>query len=580
MTNRKKLNLGQSDFKNIIKSNSYFVDKSLLIKEVIDTEKSVLLFPRPRRFGKTLNLSMLKYFFDKNEPENKKLFENLKIWQTQDYIKNNCGKYPVISLSFKDAKANTWTETLTFIKKEVSKAYEEHYYLLDHDILRDYEKEIFLKIIKRTADNIDFSVSLYELSKFLQRYHKEKIIILIDEYDTPIQAGYGKFYDEVVSFMRNLLSGAFKDNANLYKGIITGILRVSKESIFSGLNNLSVFSILNNQFSDKFGFTEQEVKEIINDFEVKTDYNQIKKWYNGYKFGKVKDIYNPWSILNYALHPEDGFKTFWTNTSANELIKNEIKKKDADNIRQEILKLINNEIIVKDIEENFVFTDLDTPKEVLWTLLTYSGYLTTQNNISRKKHELVIPNYEIKTVFQDTITEWLETDIKIQQSLLENTANQLVNNEVEEFEKGFKKIIGDTFSYYDTAKNNEYVYHSYILGLLAIIGDDYIIKSNKESGEGRYDIMLIPLPAEKIHEFSQRYGVVIEIKQIEKQQEKEKKEDFNKRINEQIKFAENQIERNKYYKELIDNKIEEKNIVKIPIVFAGKEPYILKLTKD
>jgi len=316
---------------------------------------------------------------------------------------------------------------------------------------------------------------LNELSEYLHRHHNEKVVILIDEYDTPIQSGYGKYYNEVISFMRNLLSGAFKDNSNLYKGIITGILWVSKESIFSGLNNLSVYSILDNQFSDKFGFTEQEVQEIIKDFEVETEYSQIKKWYNGYKFGKVKNIYNPWSILNYVLHPEDGFKPFWTNTSSNELIKNEIKKKDADNIRQEMLKLINNEVVIKDIEENFVFSDFEIDNELLWTLLVYSGYLTTRNNVSRKEYELKIPNYELKTIFQDTILKWLQMDVKIVKSLIQETANHLINNHIPEFEDGFKRIIGDTFSYYDTAKNNEYVYHSYILGLLAIIGDDYTI---------------------------------------------------------------------------------------------------------
>ena len=567
MIYRKKLNLGQSDFKNIINTNSYFIDKSLLIKEIIDTEKSVLLFPRPRRFGKTLNLSMLKCFFNKNEPKNEKLFTELNIWQTEEYIKSNCGKYPIIFLSFKDAKANNWNETLNYIKIEIAKTYAEHYYLFESNSLRDYEKDTFLKILNKKADITDFAVSLNLLSEYLERHHKEKVVILIDEYDTPIQAGYRKFYDEVVSFMRNLLSGAFKDNANLYKGIITGILRVSKESIFSGLNNLSVYSILDNPFSDKFGFTEQEVKKIIKDFKVETEYKLIKKWYNGYKFGKTTDIYNPWSILNYALAPNDGFKTFWTNTSANELIKNEIKKKEADNIRQELLKLINNEIIIKDIEENFVFTDLDTPKEILWTLLTYSGYLTQKNKVSRKEYEITIPNYEVKTVFQDTIIEWIQTDIKIIKSLLQNTANYLINNQIEKFEEGFKQIIGDTFSYYDTAKNNEYIYHSYILGLLAIIGDDYVIKSNKESGEGRYDIMLIP------HDKSQN-GVVIEIKQIKKQKDNENNEDFVKRINETIKIAYSQINKNMYYKELIDNKIKLENIIKVTIVFAGKEPHI------
>ena len=573
MTHRKKLNLGQSDFKNIINTNSYFIDKSLLIKEIIDTEKSVLLFPRPRRFGKTLNLSMIKYFFDINEPDNDKLFGNLKIWNSDEEIKENCGKYPVINLSFKDAKANNWNDCYELITNEITQLYRKFNYLLKDNILEEYEKNDYNLIINRKSKPTDYQNSIKQLSEYLQRYHNETVIILVDEYDTPIQAGYGKFYNEVVPFMRNLLSGAFKDNSNLYKGVITGILRVSKESIFSGLNNLSVFSILDDEFSDKFGFTENEVKNILTDFNIKTDYAEIKKWYDGYKFGETIKIYNPWSILNFAVSKNEKFKTFWTNTSANELIKREIKKKDANNIRQELLKLINNEIIIKDIEENFVFTDLDIDNELLWTLLTYSGYLTTREKISRKEYEIVIPNYEIKTIFQDTILNWLKTDVKIIKSLLQNTANYLINNQIEKFENGFKEIIGDTFSYYDTAKNNEYIYHSYILGLLAIIGDDYIIKSNKESGEGRYDILLIPHDKFK-------NGVVIEIKQIEKQQAVEKIHDFSLRINKEIEVAINQIDRNKYYKELLENQLTEQQIIKIPIVFAGKEPYIIPIEID
>jgi len=567
MAERKKLNLGYSDFKNIIQSNSYFVDKSLFIQEVIETEKNVLLLPRPRRFGKTLNLSMLQCYFEKGDPENQQLFKDLKIGQVGHDIQQHCCKYPTISLSFKDAKARNWDETFKYIKKEISKLYQHHEYLLNNNVLSKHEKIKFDKIITETGDTVDFAVSLSELSDYLHRYHHEKVVILVDEYDTPIQASYAKFYDEAVSFMRNLLSGAFKDNSNLYKGIITGILRVSKESIFSGLNNLSVCSILEDEFSDKFGFTEPEVRGILADFNIKTDYAEIKRWYDGYKFGETTPIYNPWSILNFVVSKNETFKTFWTNTSSNELIKNEIKKKNADNVRQEILKLINNETIVKDIEENFVFTDLDTPKEVLWTLLTFGGYLTTRNKVSRKEYELVIPNYELKTVFQDTILEWLQTDIKIIKSLLQDTTHHLLNNHVKEFELGFKQIIGDTFSYYDTAKNNEYVYQSYILGLLAIIGDDYIIKSNRESREGRYDIMLVP------HDKSKN-GVVIEIKSIEKQRDNENKANFQKRIHEAIQLASAQIDKNHYYKELLAHKVKIQNIIKIPIVFAGKEPFI------
>ncbi len=573
MQNRKKLNLGYSDFKDIIQSNNYFVDKSLLIEEVLNSQKAVLLFPRPRRFGKTLNLSMLRYFFDKNEPENKNLFKDLKIWQTGEDIKQHCCKYPIIYLTFKDAKADTWQECYELIVSEIVILYRKHRYLLENSILYDDEKDIFNKILRKTASKSEYKESLKLLSEYLQRYHNKKVVILIDEYDTPIQASHNKFYKEAISFMRSLLSGALKDNSNLYKGVITGILRVSKESIFTGLNNLSVYSILDEEFSAQFGFTELEVKQIIKDFNIKTDYSEIKRWYDGYKFGETTKIYNPWSILNFVVSKNEKFKTFWTYTSSNELIKEQIKKKDAENIREEILKLINGESIKKDLEANFVFPDLSKNIDLFWTLLTYSGYLTTRKEISRKKHELVIPNFEIKIIFQDTILEWLKMDVKVQQSLLENTANYLITNEIEKFEKGFKKVIGDTFSYYDTAKNHEYVYHSYILGLLAIIGDDYIIKSNGEGGEGRYDIMLIP------HDKS-KYGVVIEIKQIEKQKEKESDNNFTKRINVKIKDALAQIDRNKYYKTLIDNKIEHKKIIKLPIVFAGKEPYVIPSKTD
>lgn len=566
----KELNLGNSDFKDIIENNYYFVDKSPLIEEVIKVQKAVVLLPRPRRFGKTLNLSMLKSFFDKNEKDNQKLFENLEIWKNKKIVEKHFGKYPVIYLTFKDAKAANWERIFKHLKSEIAEIYQKHRYLLDSDELFEEDKVYFKDILSRRGDEIDFEISLKKLSKFLYRFHNQKVVILIDEYDTPIQSGYGNFYEEVVLFMRNLLSGAFKDNSNLYKGIITGILKVSKESIFSGLNNLSVYSILDAEFADKFGFTEVEVKQLLTDFEKKTDYLEIKKWYDGYKFGETTKIYNPWSILNFVVSKSEKFKPYWTNTSANGLIKNEIKKKDAGNIRLEVLKLISNESIVKNIEENFVFSDFKSRKNLFWTLLIFSGYLTTKEQSARKEYKLVIPNYEIKIIFQDTILEWFESDIKVRKSILEKTANYLINNDLVEFEVGFKQIIGDTFSYYDTAKNNEYIYHSYTLGLLAIIGDDYIIKSNKESGEGRYDIMLIP------HDKTKN-GVVIEIKQIEKLRENESKTEFRNRINSHLQSALNQIDRNKYYTELIENKIDKSRIIKVPVVFAGKEPYITHL---
>ncbi len=565
MNTRKELNLGYSDFKNIIENNNYYVDKSLLIREVIKAEKTVLLLPRPRRFGKTLNLSMLNYFFDIQQPENEKLFTELKIWQTEPEIKEKRGKYPVIFLSFKDVKGNNWAKTFEQITFEIVSAYKQHLYLLNGDLLNDFEKTDFNDVLYKRASEANYENSLKQLSEYLYRYHKQSAVILIDEYDAPIQSGYKKYYEEAVSFMRNLLSGAFKDNKYLYKGVITGILRVSKESIFSELNNISVYSVLDNLFSEHFGFTETETKQILNDFSVPTDYEEIMMWYDGYKFGNTADIYNPWSILNYALEYQNGFRTFWVNTSSDSLLRERLQERDADFTREQLMKLINNETIEKVIEENFVFPDLDTDKELLWTLLTFSGYLTAKNKTGRNTYELAIPNYEIKTVFQDIIVKWLNIDIKIQKSLLIETTKHLINNEIKLFEKGFKKIIGDTFSYFDINGEPEKVYQSYVLGLLAIIGDDYIIKSNRESGEGRYDIMLIPHDKNK-------FGVIIEIKQLTRN-EKDSNEIIAEKINNKIKEALNQIEQNKYYKELLEHNISK--IIKLPIVFVGKEPHIL-----
>jgi hypothetical protein len=563
----KKLDLGNSDFKSIIENNNYFVDKSLFIKEIIDTQKQVLLLPRPRRFGKTLNLSMLHYYFDIDQRNEPNLFENLAIWKTEDEIKEKHTKYPTMFISFKDAKEENWLESLELIINEIIELYTSCNFLLETDVLSQNEKTEFENIINKTEKNTTYQQSLKKLSKYLSLYYNQKVIILIDEYDTPIQAGYKRFYTEVVSFMRNLLSGALKDNKYLYKGVITGILRVSKESIFSGLNNISVYSILDEEFSDKFGFTESETKQILADLEVPTEYSQIKNWYNGYKIGTTTDIYNPWSILNYAVAHKAGFKPYWINTSSDELLKEQIKAKNANRTREQLLELISNQSIEKIIDENFVFTDLDRKKDLMWTLLAFSGYLTIDQKLSVNRYLLKIPNYEIKYVFQTIILDWLEAEVKIQQNLLIETTKFLINNEIEKFERGFKEIIGDTFSYFDLQGEPENVYQSYVLGLLAIVGDDYIIKSNRESGEGRYDICLIP------HDTS-KYGIVIEIKQISRDA-KDNHDTFVAKINHKIIEAKTQIDKNQYYKELIDHKIP--NIIKLPIVFAGKEPYIIPI---
>ncbi|HAN79782.1 MAG TPA: AAA family ATPase [Bacteroidales bacterium] len=567
----KYINLGNSDFKNTIENKNYFVDKSLFIEEVIKTQAQVLLIPRPRRFGKTLNLSMLRYFFDIQQPENKMLFKELALWKNQEIFKLHSNNYPVIYLSFKDAKSNRWDETFEIIKSEIISQFEKFAFITSTTILSESEKNIYNSIRSKTALNTDYQRSLKILSEYLYRYFNKKVVILIDEYDVPIQSGYNDFYDDVISFMRNLLSGAYKDNSYLYKGLITGILRVSKESIFSGLNNVSTFSILEPEFADKFGFTEKEVLQIISDFHLKTNFVKIKEWYNGYCIGDTNSIYNPWSILNFAATKNERFDTFWVNTSSDKLLKDEINKKESNLIRLDLQQLISNGSIEKEIEQNFVFPDLKKDTDLLWTLLLYSGYLTATEEISRKKYKLRIPNYEIKTVFQDIVIKWLKTDVRIYRSLLDETTNNLINNQIPEFEYNFRQVMGDTFSYFDTSTNPEFVYQSYVLGLLAILGDTYIIKSNRESGNGRYDIMLIPHDKTK-------FGIVIEIKQTEKQTANESKKQFSTRINNLLDQALKQIENKMYYKELLENKIESNKIIKLPIVFAGKMPYITKIT--
>jgi len=353
--------------------------------------------------------------------------------------------------------------------------------------------------------------------------------------------------------------------------LITGVMRVARESIFSDWNNFSVYGITSTYFSDKFGFTQKETEEILTYFGYSEDIPKVEKWYNGYQFGKTAQIYNPWSIVNYVSNRTDGFKSYWVNSSDDSLIKERITE---PNIKEAIQELIANKTIVRTINENFVFSDFEHDTELLWTLLFHNGFLTQVKEVSLSRYELRIPNQELQFVFKNFILEWIKSVYKFNKDFLISTSNYLINNNIKEFESGFKHIIGDTFSYFDTAEANtitkEQIFHVYTLGLLAVLCDDYIIKSNRESGEGRYDILLVPHNKTK-------NGVVIEFKSIEKQKENEEYETFRKRIDNEIDTALQQIERNKYYKELIAHKIPLQQIVKVPIVFAGKEPHITKL---
>ncbi len=463
------------------------------------------------------------------------------------------------------------------------------------DKISEIEKDNFNSILKGTATQAKFEYSLKHLSEYLYKHHEQEVIILVDEYDAPIINAFNNtnkpikspdkenktYYEKVISFMQTFLGKAYKGNRYLKKGLLTGVMRVGKESIFSEWNNFSVFGITSPYFAENFGFTEQETQKIITDFGLQKEQNNIRKWYNGYKFGDKNNIYNPWSIVNFISRNKEGFKPYWVNSGDYSLIKSRIIELG---VKENIQTLIEGKTIEKELHDNFVFHDFETDNELLWTLLTDNGYLTQLEESDFSNHKLRIPNYEVKIVFANIIKTWLNNEIKLKKDLLVRTTRDLINNNIEHFEAGFKQITGDTLSYFDTKEKSdkqrnektvtyEQVFHIYTLGLLAILSDDYIIKSNRESGEGRYDIMLIPYDKTK-------NGVVLEIKSIKKQNEKEERKDFIKRINNEINKALNQIEKNRYYTELIENNVKPENIIKLSIVFAGEEPYINKITEE
>ena len=589
MTSKKRIELGYSDFEQFIKANNYFVDKSMLIYDLFEQGAYISLMPRPKRFGKTLNLSMIEHFFDINKSGSASLFTEYQITEKKDFCKEHQNRYPVINISLKDINETNWNDCFEMLKYTISKLYKKHDYLLNSDKISSYEKQIFEQIISKKGTGADYKFSLLNLSEYLNNHFGERVIILVDEYDAPIinayqntpvpiksEKGNATYYENVINFMQTFLGKVFKGNdTNIKKGLLTGVMRVGKESIFSKWNNFRVYGITSPYFDTYFGFLENEIEKILTYFDLQKRAANIKKWYDGYKFGNTEKIYNPWSIANYICYEKEGFKPYWVNSGDYSLIKERIFELETKNIIQD---LIEGKIIEKELKENFVFSDFETNNDLLWTLLTDNGYLTQIEKSKYGNYKLKIPNKEVRIVFTDIIRMWLNTEVKIKRDLLIDTAEDLINNRISDFETGFKKIVGDTLSYFDTARKSsgettidtEQIYHVYTLGLLAILADDYIIKSNRESKHGRYDILLIP------HE-KQQNGIVIEIKQTKKQSINEEKEYFKKRINKSIDEALKQIEINQYHTELITNKIKPENIIKLPIVFAGKEPYILKL---
>ena len=551
----KSIQIGTSDFKELIENNNYFVDKSLLIKEFIENGAKIILTPRPRRFGKTLNLSMLKYFFDiRTKEETKDLFKGLKVENEKDIMKLQ-GEYPVIFITFKNHKHISYNNFEDGIKVLLSNLYKEHEYLLDSHKLSEFDKNEFKEIILTKASIARVSESISNLIGYMYKHYGKRVMLFIDEYDVPIQEAYLRgYYNEMIALIRNLLTSALKDNSYVEKSLITGILRVAKESIFSGLNNLEVNTLLRYNFNDKFGFTEGEVKELAIYYNAIENIEGIKEWYNGYVFGG-EVIYNPWSLLNYLKNIREGFMPYWINSSSNDLIKRLLLKGDKD-MKLELEDLMEGKAISKVIDDNIVMSEVEDSNQNVWSFLLMSGYLKavkTENIEGLLNCELEIPNKEVHIFYKNLITKWFQETMTNQK--YEEMLSNLITGDIENFGYIFQEFVIDNISYFDASgKEPEKVYHAFVLGMLISLSNTHEVKSNKESGYGRYDVMIIPKDISKV-------GIIIEFKKINTLSKENIKQGTIKALK--------QIEDMKYSQELIHGGI--KNIIKLAIVFKGKE---------
>ena len=556
----KKIALGESDFRSIIENNEYFVDKSLLIKEIFEDSSRIILIPRPRRFGKTLNLSMIRYFVERCDEDRRYLFNNLLIEKEKDIMKRQ-GIYPTIYLTFKDEKHDKFEDFQMKLAFFVSEIYKKHYYLYE-SLTFQVDKDYFDKIINKVSTKAELEMSLKNLSKYLYDYYGEKVIILIDEYDTPIQHSYfSGIYDDTIAFMRNFLSNTLKDNIYLEKALLTGILRVARESIFSGLNNLDVYSILKEGYSDKFGFTEVEIEKMLNDFNIVKEKDEFKRWYNGYLFGNTV-IYNPWSTLSYLKDKNEYFMPYWVNTSENKIIKT-ILAKGSDGLKKSFEELLKGNTIETTIDENIIMADIEANENNVWSFLLLSGYLKVVDKIRKEDeiyYKVAIPNVEVKHMYNKIIKDWAS------ESYVSSEYNEmlkaLINFDYEVFEEIFIDYVEKSLSYFDVSgEEPESVYHGFVLGMLVALNNTHYVLSNRESGYGRYDVMVIPKDITKP-------GIIIEFKRARKNNKKT--------IEQLIEEAKTQIEDKKYETELLSRGITD--IKKLVIVFKGKEVSVNNVT--
>ena len=546
------IGLGQSDFRALRIRKNYYIDKTMYIKDIIDNDSSVILVTRPRRFGKTLNMSMLRYNFDCSQKDNKELFEGLKIMEQGEEYTSKLGYYPCIYLTLKDISEVNYQNMILNLKTAVSDMYLEHIYLLDSDKIYPFEKEQIKDILSYKEDEIVLRNSIKTLSKYLNRYYNKPVMLFLDEYDVPLQSAYvNGYYEQGVTFFKTFYGTTFKDNQYLQKTVLTGVSRVAKESIFSGANNFDVYTVLDDEFSDDFGITEKEMGKIIEDFEVQDGKEEIKKWYDGYIIGHTEGIYNPWSILNYLKNKE--LKPYWVNTSSNDLIK--LILKNSATVKEKIEQLLRDEEIEVPINLETVIVGIEQNEENIWGLLLGTGYLKVTGvvDLAMGVYKVKIPNYEIKFLFQNIIRDWFND--KVIGNNLNTILKDLVTLKLDEFEQKFKVLVRQMFSFMDVGENTaENFYHAFVLGMLVGLKDSYYVNSNRESGYGRYDIMLEPKD-------KNGNSFIMEFKVYREEKEKD--------INDTIESAKKQIEERKYEENLQEKGF--KNITKMVFAFKGKE---------
>ena len=546
------IGIGESDFRGLRIRKNYYIDKTMYIKDIIDNKSRVVLVTRPRRFGKTLNMSMLKYYFDCTKKDSKELFEGLKIMEQDEKYTSKLGYYPCIYLTLKDVTEVNYENMILNLKTAISDMYLEHIYLLDSDKIYPFEKEQIKEILSYKEDEIVLRNSIKTLSKYLNRYYDKPVMLFLDEYDVPLQNAYIEgYYQEAIKFFKTFYGTTFKDNLYLEKTVLTGVSRVAKESIFSGANNFDVYTVLDDEFSDDFGITEEEMDKVIKDFEVEDQKEEIKKWYDGYIIGKTEGIYNPWSILNYLKRRE--LMPYWVNTSSNDLIK--LILKNSVTVKEKIEQLLRDEEIEVPINLDTVIVGIEQNEENIWGLLLGTGYLkvTEVVDLAHGIYKVKIPNYEIKFLFQNIIREWFND--KVIGNNLNTILKDLVTLNLEEFEEKFKQLVIEMFSFMDVGKNTaENFYHAFVLGMLVGLKDSYYVKSNRESGFGRYDIMLEPKDKNE-------NSFVMEFKVY--------KEEKEKTIEDTIENAKKQIEERKYAEDLEERGYTK--ITKMVFAFKGKE---------